>query len=74
MKRIFVACAAVAAMGLLASSARAEFSAEVALASVAPFYKALNAEFAKDSADLNQAIDGAAVGLLPGQRYLQYPR
>jgi predicted ester cyclase len=52
MKRIFVACAAVAAMGLLASSARAELSAEAARASVAPFYKALNAEFAKDSADL----------------------
>ena len=52
MKRIFVACAAVAAMGLLASSAWAEFSAEAARASVAPFYKALNAEFVKDSAEL----------------------
>ena len=52
MKRIFVVCAAVAAMGLLASSARAELSAETARASVAPFYKALNAEFANDSAEL----------------------
>ena len=52
MKRIFVACAAVAAMGLLASSAQAELSAEAARASVAPFYKALNAEFANDSAEL----------------------
>ncbi len=52
MKRIFVACAAVAAMGLLASSARAELSAETARASVAPFYKALNAEFANDSPEL----------------------
>jgi len=52
MKRIFVACAAVAAMGLLASSARAELSAEAARASVAPFYKALNAEFANDSPEL----------------------
>lgn len=52
MKRIFVACAAVAAMGLLASSARAELSAETARASVAPFYKALNAEFASDSPEL----------------------
>ena len=52
MKRIFVACAAVAAMGLLASSARAEFTAEAARASVAPFYKALNAEFANDSPEL----------------------
>jgi hypothetical protein len=52
MKRIFVACAAVAAMGLLASSARAELSAEAARTSVAPFYKALNAEFANDSPEL----------------------
>ena len=52
MKRIFVACAAVAAMGLLASSARAELSAEAARAGVAPFYKALNAEFANDSPEL----------------------
>ena len=52
MKRIFVACAAVAAMGLLASSAQAELSAETARASVAPFYKALNAEFTNDSPEL----------------------
>ena len=52
MKRISAACAAVAAIGLLASSAQAEISAEAARASVAPFYKALNAEFAKDSPDL----------------------
>ena len=52
MKRIFVACAAVAAMGLLASSAWAELSAEAARTSVAPFYKALNAEFANDSPEL----------------------
>ena len=52
MKRIFIACAAVAAMGLPASSAWAELSAEAARASVAPFYKALNAEFANDSPEL----------------------
>ena len=52
MKRIFIACAAVAAMGLPASSASAELSAEAARASVAPFYKALNAEFANDSPEL----------------------
>jgi predicted ester cyclase len=52
MKRISAACAAVACIGLLASSARAEISAEAARASVAPFYKALNAEFAKDSPEL----------------------
>jgi predicted ester cyclase len=52
MKRISAACAAVAAIGLSASSAQAEISAEAARASVAPFYKALNAEFAKDSPEL----------------------
>jgi hypothetical protein len=52
MKRISAACAAVAAIGLLASSAQAEISAEAARASVAPFYKALNAEFANQSPEL----------------------
>ena len=52
MKRISAACAAVAAIGLSASLARAEISAEAARASVAPFYKALSAEFAKDSPEL----------------------
>jgi predicted ester cyclase len=52
MKRISAACVAVAAIGLWASSAQAEISAEAARASVAPFYKALNAEFAKDSPEL----------------------
>ena len=42
---------ALATIGLMAS-ARAEMSVEAARASVAPFYKALNAEFAKDSPDL----------------------
>ena len=53
MKRtsaVFTAVAAV--MGFLAPSARAEISAEAARVSVAPFYKALNAEFAKDSPEL----------------------
>jgi predicted ester cyclase len=52
MKPIFAVCAAVAALGLMASSARAEISAEAARASVAQFYKALNAEFANESAEL----------------------
>ena len=52
MKRIFAICAAVAALGLMASSARAEISTEAARVSVAPFYKALNAEFANESAEL----------------------
>ena len=53
MKRtsaVFTAVAAV--MGFLAPSARAEISAEAARASVAPFYKALNAEFASESPEL----------------------
>ena len=52
MQPIFAVCAAVAALGLMASSARAEISAEAARDSVAPFYKALNAEFANESAEL----------------------
>ena len=52
MKRTSTVCAAGAVICLLASSARAEISAEAARASVAPFYKALNAEFAKDSSEL----------------------
>ena len=52
MKRTSALCAAVAVMGLLASPARAEISAEAARASVAPFYKALNAEYAKEGAEL----------------------
>jgi hypothetical protein len=52
MKQIFAVCAAVAAIGFMASSARAEISTEAARDSVAPFYKALNAEFAKESAEL----------------------
>jgi predicted ester cyclase len=52
MKPIFAVCAVVAAIGLMASSARAEISTEAARDSVAPFYKALNAEFANESAEL----------------------
>ena len=51
MKRVLACCALLAA-ALGASHARAEMTAEAARASVAPFYKALNAEFATDSADL----------------------
>jgi SnoaL-like polyketide cyclase len=51
MKRILTVCT-LAVMGLAGSPAHAEMSLEVARASVAPFYKALNAEFAKDSPDL----------------------
>jgi SnoaL-like polyketide cyclase len=51
MKRILTVCT-LAVMGLAGSPAHAEISLEAARASVAPFYKALNAEFAKDSPDL----------------------
>jgi predicted ester cyclase len=51
MKRIFAAGVLMAA-GLTALSAHAETSADAARAAVAPFYQALNAEFASDSADL----------------------
>ena len=52
MKKTSAVWAAVAVLGLLTSSARAEISAEAARASVAPFYKALNAEYAKEGAEL----------------------
>ena len=51
MKRISAICAAIAVTALVAP-ARADLTAEAAHASVAPFYKALNAEFAKDSPEL----------------------
>jgi predicted ester cyclase len=52
MKRIFAIAAAVAAIVLVALFARAEPVTEAARASVAPFYRALNAEFARESPDL----------------------
>jgi predicted ester cyclase len=52
MKSVAAACVLSAVLGLMASPVRAEMSIEAARASVAPFYKALNAEFAKDSPDL----------------------
>jgi predicted ester cyclase len=52
MNRAFAPCVLVAAIGLSLSPARADMSIETARANVAPFYRALNAEFAKDSADL----------------------
>jgi hypothetical protein len=60
MKAVFAICA-LAAMGLMAAPARADMSAETARTSVAPVYKALNAEFAKESPDLvRQATDRRA--------------
>jgi hypothetical protein len=51
MNQIFALCA-VTAIGLAALPAQAEMSVDDARTSIAPFYKALNAEFASDSADL----------------------
>jgi predicted ester cyclase len=52
MRRFFAICAAFVVIGFAAASATAEISPDTARASVAPFYKALNAEFAKDSPEL----------------------
>ena len=56
MKSVFAICAAAVAINLAPLSAqsavKAEIGTEAARAGVAPFYKALNAEFANDSADL----------------------
>jgi len=51
MKRIFAAGLLFAA-GLTVLTARAETSPDAARAAVAPFYKALNARYAQDSASL----------------------
>ena len=56
MRAIFAGAAgALLAAALTAPAARAELSGDAARAAVAPFYKALNAEFASDSPDLIRA-------------------
>jgi predicted ester cyclase len=52
MRRIFAAACALLASGLTFPAAHAELSGDAARAAVTPFYKALNAEFTRDSADL----------------------
>jgi predicted ester cyclase len=52
MKRVFSVGAALVTAGLLTLPAQAETDSDVARASVSPFYNALNAEFAAQSADL----------------------
>jgi hypothetical protein len=49
--RVFAVCT-LAVVGLMAARAHAEMSVEAARANVAPFYQALNAEFANNSSDL----------------------
>jgi SnoaL-like polyketide cyclase len=52
MNRMLVFSAVSTALSLVGPAAWAETSVEAARATVAPFYKALNAEFAKESPDL----------------------
>jgi predicted ester cyclase len=52
MRGISAVCIALTAIGLAAAPAAAEISPDAARASIAPFYRALNAEFAKDSPEL----------------------
>jgi hypothetical protein len=52
MKHVFSVSAAIVTAGLAILPARAETNIEAARASVAPFYKALNAQFAAQSAEL----------------------
>ena len=56
MKR---AAAALLFLAIAPAPARAEMSADAARAVVAPFYRALNAEFAKDSPDLIRQVTAA---------------
>jgi predicted ester cyclase len=52
MKKIVTAAAALAAVLCAGSPASAQITVEEARAVLVPFYKALNAEFAKDAAEL----------------------
>ena len=52
MKKIVIASVALAALFSAASPASAEITADAARAILVPFYKALNAEFAKDAPEL----------------------
>jgi hypothetical protein len=52
MRSISAICATAVAISLATLPVRAEVSSDAARASVAPFYKSLNAEFAPDSAEL----------------------
>ena len=58
MKSVSALFAAV--IGLATLPAQAEISTEAARAGVAPFYRALNAEFASESADLIRQVYAAA--------------
>jgi hypothetical protein len=49
MKKIVIASAALAAVLFAGSPASAEITVDAARAILIPFYKALNAEFAKDA-------------------------
>ena len=56
MRSISAICVAAAAISLAALSVRADVNTDAARASVAPFYKSLNAAFAPDSADLIRQV------------------
>ena len=52
MKRVLAVARLIVGLAVSIAPANAEMSVEAARASIAPFYKALNAEFASDSAEL----------------------
>lgn len=52
MKRVLAVARLLVGLAVSTVPANAEMSVEAARASIAPFYKALNAEFASDSAEL----------------------
>jgi hypothetical protein len=56
MRSISAICVAAAAISLAALPVRADVNTDAARASVAPFYKSLNAAFAPDSADLIRQV------------------
>ena len=75
MNKILAAIAVVTTVVASAGSpASAQMTEEAARAGLAPFYKALNAAIIQERSGTHQAVDHAAMGDLPGQRPLQYPR
>ena len=74
MKSISAAFSPPPQLGLAALPAQAEISTEAARASVAPFYKALNAEFASESAELIRQATAPEWVSCRGNDDLQHPR
>ncbi len=74
MSKFLAASAVITTLILAGSPASAQTNEEAVRANLIPFYKALNAANIQEAPELDQAVDHARLGHLPGQRPLQYPR